>query len=173
MTFRSRSDQEKEKPRSPYIYRYMERKREQLCCSWHCVKIAVDTGWILQLTLGKNCSLHWVKIAVDTGRILQLTLGESECTESSRYELCQTKHKTCTLYARVSALKREDGERETDRQTDRQTAYACVQTWLLKASKKRPWTLSLCVWHLVTSWPRSEWLWVVWIYERTIRALNW
>ena len=46
-------------------------------------------------------------------------MGECECTESSRYELFQTKHKTCTLYARVSALKREVGER--DRQTDRQT----------------------------------------------------
>ena len=53
---------------------------------------------------------------------MRLTMGECECTESSRYELFQTKHKTCTLYARVSALKREVGERDrqTDRQTDRQ-----------------------------------------------------
>ena len=64
---------------------------------------------------------------------MRLTLGECECTESSRYELCQTKHKTCTLYARVSALKREEGER--DRQTDRDRETEKRQT-LREADKQ-------------------------------------
>ena len=64
-------------------------------------------------------------------------MGECECTESSRYELFQTKHKTCTLYARVSALKREVGERDrqTDRQRQRETETEKRQT-LREANKQ-------------------------------------